>query len=190
MSNSLSEAEATWRGEHPGTARLVSGDVVAAVRALKDWPGDELQIRGSGKLLQTLLQHDLVDRFRLMTLPAGARVRSPLVQRRHPRGKCGLLYVTGDRSRHRHRHLRPRACGVTHGQDVTGFRPHLIPVEELRPAVLGLDRVDVAEATEEQIQCCIVLWVTGADGTLRGPPSWVGGPRCAQPARTPRTTIL
>jgi dihydrofolate reductase len=69
VSRSLGEADATWRGEHPDTAHLVTGDVVAAVRALKDQPGDELQIWGSGDLLQTLLQHDLVDRFRLMTFP-------------------------------------------------------------------------------------------------------------------------
>jgi dihydrofolate reductase len=58
-----------WRGEHPDTAHLVTGDVVAAVRALKAEPGDELQIWGSGKLLETLMQHELVDRFRLMTFP-------------------------------------------------------------------------------------------------------------------------
>jgi len=69
VSHSLSQADASWRGEHPDTARLVTGDVVAAVQALKDAPGDELQIRGSGKLLQTLLRHELVDRFRLMTFP-------------------------------------------------------------------------------------------------------------------------
>jgi dihydrofolate reductase len=69
VSNSLNGADATWRGEHPGTARLVTGDVVASVRALKNEPGDELQIWGSGQLLQTLLQHQLVDRFRLMTFP-------------------------------------------------------------------------------------------------------------------------
>jgi len=68
-SRSLGEAGATWRGEHPDTARLVTGDVVAAVRSLKDLPGDELQIWGSGDLLQTLLRHDLVDRFRLITFP-------------------------------------------------------------------------------------------------------------------------
>jgi len=62
-------ADATWRGEYPDTARLVSGDVVEAVRALKDEAGDELQIWGSGQLLQTLLQQELVDRFRLMTFP-------------------------------------------------------------------------------------------------------------------------
>jgi len=69
VSNSLSELDATWRGEHPDTARLVTGDVVAAVQALKDEPGEELQIWGSSRLLQTLLQHELVDRFRLMTFP-------------------------------------------------------------------------------------------------------------------------
>jgi dihydrofolate reductase len=68
-SRSLPESEATWRGEHPDTATLVTGDVVAAVRALKEQPGDELQMWGSGDLLRTLLQHDLVDRFRLMTYP-------------------------------------------------------------------------------------------------------------------------
>jgi dihydrofolate reductase len=69
VSNSLSASKATWRGEHPDTAHLVTGDVVAAVQALKEEPGDELQIWGSGKLLETLLQYELVDRFRLMTFP-------------------------------------------------------------------------------------------------------------------------
>ena len=68
-SNSLGAAGATWRGEYPGTARLVTGDVAASVQALKDEPGDELRIWGSGNLLQTLPQRELVDRFRLMTYP-------------------------------------------------------------------------------------------------------------------------
>jgi dihydrofolate reductase len=68
-SNSLSEDEATWRGEHPDTARLLTGDIVAAIRAVKEEPGDELQVWGSGNLLHTLLQHEIVDRFRVMTFP-------------------------------------------------------------------------------------------------------------------------
>src|SRR6478609_6348735 len=43
-SNSLDEADVSWRGAHPDTARLLTGDLVAAVQALKDAPGDELQI--------------------------------------------------------------------------------------------------------------------------------------------------
>ena len=69
VSDSFSESDAAWRGEHPDSAHLVDGEVVAAVRALKDEPGDELQIWGSGNLLQTLLRNDLVDRFRLVTYP-------------------------------------------------------------------------------------------------------------------------
>jgi dihydrofolate reductase len=69
VSNMLREADTAWRGEHPDTARLVSGDVIAAVEALKDEPGDELQIWGSSQLLQTLLPLELVDCFRLMTFP-------------------------------------------------------------------------------------------------------------------------
>jgi dihydrofolate reductase len=68
-SNSISQSDVTWRGEHSGTAHLVTGDLAASVRALKNESGDELQIWGSGRLLQTLLRHELVDRFRLMTFP-------------------------------------------------------------------------------------------------------------------------
>jgi dihydrofolate reductase len=81
VSNSLREADATWRGEHPDTAHLVTGDLVTAIQALKDQPGDELQIWGSSNLLQTLLRHDLVDRFRLLTFPlvlgSGRRLFGP-----------------------------------------------------------------------------------------------------------------
>ncbi len=69
VSASLGEDGVTWRGEHPGTAHLVTGDVVAAVRALKAPPGDELQVWGSATLLRTLLPHGLVDRFRLVVYP-------------------------------------------------------------------------------------------------------------------------
>lgn len=69
VSRTLGGADVTWRGEHPDTASLVTGDVVAAVQALREQPGDELQVWGSGQLLQTLLQQGLVDRFRLMTYP-------------------------------------------------------------------------------------------------------------------------
>src|SRR4029079_2247227 len=69
VSATLGKSDATWRGEYPDTAHLVAGDVVSGVRALKDQPGDELQVWGSGDLLKTLLQHELVDRFRLMTYP-------------------------------------------------------------------------------------------------------------------------
>jgi dihydrofolate reductase len=48
---------------------LINGDVAAAVAALKERPGKELQVIGSGELVQTLIRHDLVDAYRLMIHP-------------------------------------------------------------------------------------------------------------------------
>jgi dihydrofolate reductase len=51
------------------TARLIEGDVVEAVRALKAEDGGELQVHGSAGLIQTLLADDLVDELRLIVFP-------------------------------------------------------------------------------------------------------------------------
>jgi dihydrofolate reductase len=48
---------------------VVDGDVVEAVRALKDRPGGELQVHGSAQLVQTLNRHNLVDEYRLLVVP-------------------------------------------------------------------------------------------------------------------------
>lgn len=48
---------------------LIDGDVVAKIKALKEEDGPALQVWGSGKLIQTLLKHDLVDELRLRTFP-------------------------------------------------------------------------------------------------------------------------
>ena len=53
-----------WNNSH-----LLEGDVVAAIKRLKAQDGGEIQVHGSGDLIQTLLKHDLVDTFRIWQFP-------------------------------------------------------------------------------------------------------------------------
>ena len=61
-SNTLKDLE--WEN-----SRLIEPDVPAGIRALKEEDGPELQVHGSGNLIQTLLTEGLVDEFRLKTFP-------------------------------------------------------------------------------------------------------------------------
>jgi len=51
------------------TATRLEGDVAEAVRTLKAESGPELQVHGSGTLIQTLLKNDLVDELWLKIFP-------------------------------------------------------------------------------------------------------------------------
>lgn len=48
---------------------LLEGDVAAAVGALKQEDGGDLHVIGSTELVRTLIEHELVDEFRLMLDP-------------------------------------------------------------------------------------------------------------------------
>jgi dihydrofolate reductase len=48
---------------------LLEGDVPAAVAKLKETDGGPILVAGSGTLAQTLIEHDLVDEYRLMIFP-------------------------------------------------------------------------------------------------------------------------
>jgi dihydrofolate reductase len=50
-------------------SELIVGDIGKEVRRLKDLDGPEIQVHGSGNLIQTLLKNDLVDEFWLKIFP-------------------------------------------------------------------------------------------------------------------------
>lgn len=61
-STSLTELE--WEN-----SKLIEGEAADGVRALKEGDGPELQVHGSANLIQTLLEHGLVDEFRIKIFP-------------------------------------------------------------------------------------------------------------------------
>ena len=60
---SRSRTDFSWSGSQPVR------DVVPEVAALKQRYARELQVHGSGDLAQTLIAHDLIDEYRLLTFP-------------------------------------------------------------------------------------------------------------------------
>jgi dihydrofolate reductase len=62
VSTTLQKAE--WNN-----SRIIKSNVVEEVSKLKAMPGKDILVAGSGQLVQTLMQHDLVDEYRLMVYP-------------------------------------------------------------------------------------------------------------------------
>jgi dihydrofolate reductase len=48
---------------------LIKGDVVSEINRLKALDGPELQVHGSGNLIQTLLKHNLIDEMHVLIFP-------------------------------------------------------------------------------------------------------------------------
>jgi dihydrofolate reductase len=61
-SNTLDRVE--WNN-----STLLEGDVAEQVAKLKEGPGPDISVQGSGDLIQTLLHHDLVDEMHLWFFP-------------------------------------------------------------------------------------------------------------------------
>lgn len=64
VSSTLTAAEATW-----GSTTVLSGDIPAEIARLKAEPGGDLLVEGSCQLAHTLIEHGLVDDYRLMVFP-------------------------------------------------------------------------------------------------------------------------
>ncbi len=61
-SNTMTSAE--WQ-----PSVFLSGDIAEKIAKIKQQPGPDLHVWGSGNLIQTLIKHDLVDVFWLMIYP-------------------------------------------------------------------------------------------------------------------------
>jgi dihydrofolate reductase len=65
---------------------VLDGDVPTAVAELRDKEGGDIIVHGSAQLVQTLLEHDLVDELRLMVFPvvlgAGKRLMGEMSDKR------------------------------------------------------------------------------------------------------------
>jgi dihydrofolate reductase len=64
VSTTLDQDALTWQN-----SELVSGDVLAEIAMLKEQPGGDILIAGSSALIRSLLEHDLIDEYRLMVFP-------------------------------------------------------------------------------------------------------------------------
>jgi dihydrofolate reductase len=70
--NNLSKYVVSTTLEEPlewSNSTLLKGDVETEVPKLKQQAGKDLQVIGSGELAHSLMQHDLVDEYRLMVHP-------------------------------------------------------------------------------------------------------------------------
>jgi dihydrofolate reductase len=59
----------TLRTAEWANTTILSGDVAEEVAKIREQPGGEIHVSGSGTLIQTLLRHDLVDEFVLVVFP-------------------------------------------------------------------------------------------------------------------------
>jgi dihydrofolate reductase len=62
-------ASSTLEDPQWSNTTVLKGDLASAVQELKERDGRELQVHGSGRLVQFLLANDLVDRLNLLVFP-------------------------------------------------------------------------------------------------------------------------
>jgi len=62
VSTTLKEVE--WNN-----SRLIKGNIAEEISKLKQQPGQDILIAGSGELVRTLMKHDLIDEYRFLVYP-------------------------------------------------------------------------------------------------------------------------
>lgn len=72
VSTTLDEDDLEWN------AQLITENVVDEIAALKQQSGEDILLSGSGELLHTLMQHDLVDEYRIWIHPIVVGSGTPL----------------------------------------------------------------------------------------------------------------
>lgn len=93
-----------WNNSH-----LIKGNIVEEIAKLKQEDGPDIVVHGSATLVQTLMQHDLVDRYRLLVYPVvlgkgkrlfeeGATAKLKLVETRSfGSGVAALVYEPAEK---------------------------------------------------------------------------------------------
>jgi dihydrofolate reductase len=70
---------------------LIKGDVPSELAKLKELPGRDVLVFGSGDLAQTLMEHDLIDEYRLMVHPIVLGSGKRLFREGNPRTTLQLV---------------------------------------------------------------------------------------------------
>jgi dihydrofolate reductase len=101
-------ASRTLRSVDWSNSTLIKGDVAKYVFELKRHPGPEIQVHGSGDLIQTLMKNDLVDEFHVWTFPivlgtgkrlfAGGTMPAGLKVTRVTTSSTGVVITTYERA--------------------------------------------------------------------------------------------
>ncbi len=89
-------------------SRLVKGSVVEEVSKLKKQPGQNILVAGSAQLVQTMMEHNLIDEYRLLIYPVflgsgkrlfrgGTNTALKLVTKAFGSGVVGLVYQPSKR---------------------------------------------------------------------------------------------
>lgn len=89
-------ASRTLKGPLAWNATVIEGDVAEEIAKLKREPGGQIEMYGSASLMQTLMQHDLIDEYRIwmhpLVLGSGKRLFPQA-------GQAARLQLTGTKLR-------------------------------------------------------------------------------------------